>query len=44
MLVEALESQGYETLTAGTGAEALELADLYVGPIDLVSATPSCRG
>jgi two-component system cell cycle sensor histidine kinase/response regulator CckA len=36
VLVEALESQGYETLTAGTGAEALELADLYVGPIDLV--------
>ena len=36
VLVEALENQGYETLTAGTGAEALELADLYVGPIDLV--------
>jgi PAS domain S-box-containing protein len=36
VLVEALESQGYETLTAGTGAEALDLADLYVGPIDLV--------
>jgi two-component system, cell cycle sensor histidine kinase and response regulator CckA len=36
VLVEALESEGYETLTAGTGAEALEIADLYVGPIDLV--------
>ena len=36
VLVEALENEGYETLTAATGAEALELADLYVGPIDLV--------
>jgi two-component system cell cycle sensor histidine kinase/response regulator CckA len=36
VLVEALESQGYETLIARTGAEALEIADLYVGPIDLV--------
>jgi two-component system, cell cycle sensor histidine kinase and response regulator CckA len=36
VLVEALESEGYETLSAGTGAEALELADLNVGPIDLV--------
>jgi len=36
VLIEALESQGYETLTAGTGVEALELADLHVGPIDLV--------
>jgi two-component system, cell cycle sensor histidine kinase and response regulator CckA len=30
------EEPALETLTARTGAEALEPADLYVGPIDLV--------
>ncbi|MGI8605743.1 MAG: PAS domain-containing protein, partial [Gaiellaceae bacterium] len=36
VLIEALENKGYETLAAGTGSEALELADVHVGPIDLV--------
>jgi two-component system cell cycle sensor histidine kinase/response regulator CckA len=36
VLLEALESKGYETVAAGTGSEALELAELHVGPIDLV--------
>ncbi len=36
VLVEALEGHGYETFAAGTGAEALEVADHHVGPIDLV--------
>src|SRR5215213_1652136 len=36
VLVEALESQGCETLTAGTGAKGSSSPDLCVGPIDLV--------